>query len=566
MRRRDFLAMMGAAAGGFTAPSGAAAKPGAEAQAQPRDIYPDVLQAAEQQIPELLPRQQPDGGLLWEFDLPLAHATAGFIRDTAAVYLAPDSRYHRSADLLPRVVRAAKQLRSIQNSDGTIDLPTTNFGSPPDTGFVLEIVCVTATVLRARAYAETRELQAELEGFIRAAAESQVTGGVHTPNHRWVMVSALARCHSLFPDQRFLARIDEWLAEGVDIDRHNHYTERSTGVYNWVTDDHLMIAGRLLKRPELFEPVRRNLEEMLYFVRSDGEVVTDISRRQDRFQPATMRQYYRPYRWMSHHDGNGRFAAMADAIERDHALQLGGELIYFLESPELRNDPTPRLPLPQDYERSYPLYDFARIRRGPRDATILGGHSRLFSYRDGAVVEAVRLASAFFGKGQFVAPLERVADGYRMQQELEADYLQPLQPELRRPDGDWLAVPREKRARSNIFRLRSIVDIRETKVGFALAMDVQGTNRVPVAVEITLRPGGQLTGHGLAPVPNFSSAQFLLDGYATYEQAGRRIRLGPGVRHHGWTQLRGAEPRVEGESLYLTGFTPFRHTLEITSG
>src|SRR5687767_8595495 len=130
-------------------------------------------------------RQQPDGGMLNADGLPLPVATAGLISMLAAVYLAPESRFRRSGELRQRMLRGAESLRRAQNADGTVDLPTTNFGSPPDTGFALEPVCVTALLIRSSP--ELRPLELALEPFIRRAAGALVVGGVHTPNHRWVV-------------------------------------------------------------------------------------------------------------------------------------------------------------------------------------------------------------------------------------------------------------------------------------------------------------------------------------------------------------------------------------------
>jgi hypothetical protein len=560
MDRREFLSILGTSASIRLA--------GKEEETLPirDDIYPDLVKVAERAAEESLPKQQTDGGLRDEHEIPQPGATAGFLCNLAALFLAPESRYHRSAELLERMEHAAEHLVRIQYPDGTIDLPTTNFGSPPDVAFVLEPICAAAEVLRARKYQETRRLEGTLETFLQRGASALTTGGIHTPNHRWVVVSALARCHHLFPDPRYLARLDQWLAEGIDQDEEGQFTERSTGIYNAVTDRALLTAGRILDRALLFDPVRKNLETMVYFLHPNGEVATDISRRQDRFQPATLRPYYHAYRFLARHDRNGRFATVANDIERYHLEQLGGELIYFLEIPELRQDLPPRAALPSDYEKFFPLSGFVHIRRGERSATILGGDSRFFSFRNGgAVVEAVRLASAFFGKGQFSAPLTRSGRMYRLEQELEGYYLQPLDPGDRRADGNWLAMPNSHRAHSNVFHLRSRVDVGESEDGIELSLDVGGTDRVPFALEITLRPGGQLTGDGLAPLPDVPNAYLLAEGFASYELAGRRLRIGPGFRRHTWTQLRGAEPRLQGVTLYLTDYTPLNKTLRFAA-
>jgi hypothetical protein len=91
-------------------------------------------------------------------------------------------------------------------------------------------------VLLYRKYPEADRLKLMLEKFIRQGAAGLTSGGIHTPNHRWEVVSALARCHHLYPDPRYVNPIDQWLAEGIDLDPEGQFMERSTGVYNAVSD------------------------------------------------------------------------------------------------------------------------------------------------------------------------------------------------------------------------------------------------------------------------------------------------------------------------------------------
>jgi hypothetical protein len=245
---------------------------------------------------------------------------------------------------------------------------------------------------------------------------------------------------------------------------------------------------------------------------------------------------------------------------------MGGYLINFMEIPELRRDLPPRLPIPTDYEKYYPLSSFVHIRRGERSASILGDDFRFFAFRNGgAVVEAVRMASSYFGKGQFTGPLRHEGSGYRMEQQLEGFYYQPLPPEDRRPDGNWALMPRSLRAHSNFSHLHSSVEVHETADGCELSFDMSGTDKVPMAVEITLRPGGKLTGDSLAPVADVPNAYILGEGFATYELAGSRVRMGPGFRRHTWTQMHYAQPRLEGLTVYMTGFTPLKQTIKFSA-
>jgi hypothetical protein len=269
---------------------------------------------------------------------------------------------------------------------------------------------------------------------------------------------------------------------------------------------------------------------------------------------------------MANYDRDGRFASVARYIESLHLSKMGGYLISFMEIPELRRALPPLVPIPADYEKYYPHSAFVHIRRGQRSATILGDDSRFFSFRNGgAVVESVRMASSYFGKGQFSGPLRRDESDYRLEQHLEGFYFQPLKPEDRRADGNWELMPRSLRAHSNFSHSNSRVAVREIADGCEIAFEVSGMDEVPLAVEITLRPGGKLTGDGLVPAPDVPNAFILGQGYATYELEGSRVRIGPGFRQHDWTQMHHAQPRLDGLSIYMTGFSPLKQTIKFSA-
>jgi hypothetical protein len=289
----------------------------------------------------------------------------------------------------------------------------------------------------------------------------------------------------------------------------------------------------------------------------DGEVVTEVSRRQDQFVRGTMAGYWFPLQYLAAHDVDGQFAGLAGQLAAEH-----GRLSTLLEYPELaRALPAPAL-LPEDYERWFPLAGLARIRRGPLDATmVLNGNSRFFSARRGqAVINAVRFAtSSFFGKGQFVpASAVREEGAYVFRQSLDAPYYQPLLPPQKVTYRNWSAF-RETRRKTQVCRLDQSATVKERAGGFDLRIESRGTAGVPLAIEVSLREGGQLGG--CRPAPHVDGAWILERDYATYRVEGAEVRFGPGTAPHLETQLRGAEPRLPGVSVYMTGYTPFDGTV-----
>jgi hypothetical protein len=199
-------------------------------------------------------------------------------------------------------------------------------------------------------------------------------------------------------------------------------------------------------------------------------------------------------------------------------------------------------------------------------ATILAGErSRFFTLRNGdAVINAVRFASAFFGRGQFAAPtLNDNAGVIDLSQQLTAQYYQPLDP-ARKVNADEYSSTVKARRRTEICRLQQSVTVTETASGFRLRIRAHGTGNVPLAVEINFREGGAL--EGATPVAKVSDAYLLSSGKASYRVGSDIIRIGPGFSEHSYTQVRGAEPKLAGPSVYLTGLTPFDRTIDFDCG
>jgi hypothetical protein len=531
------------------------------AQTTPPGIDRALVARHDESVERLMRSQITDPKSRWRGAVPdgtglhLPHSAGSLAATCAVALLQPASRFHKSAQAMQRIQLAVGFLERSQTPDGNIDLLTTNFNSPPDTGFVVHGVASAACLAQR---AGNRELLSVLQPFLTRAGAGMAKGGVHTPNHRWVICSALAQIHEVFPHLSYPRRIDQWLAEGIDIDSDGQYTERSTGVYNTVCNRAFVTLAAKLNRPELLDPVRRNLDSMLYLLHPGYEVVTEISRRQDQYDRADMGGYWFPLQYLAVRDSNGRYAAIAR-----HFAPTSAGLAALMEYPELNNEVAPA-PVPDDYEKAFPALMAVRFRRGPVSATLLlAGDSHFFSYRrGGAVIQSVRFASAFFGKGQFV-PSEgrRIGSAYELTQSLEGPYYQPLDPPEEVPAGAWGRF-RDRRKRTEICRLTQSATVSETRSGFRLRLRAAGTAGVPVTVEIGLRAGGKLEGNWI-PAPGNDGGSILRDGFAIYRAGSDSVRFGPGLAEHSYTIVRGAATPLPGSRVYFCGLTPFDHEVEI---
>lgn len=494
-------------------------------------------------------------------------ATAQLIQTLMCAYVSPGSQYHRSTDILHRMELASQALLNLQHEDGTIDLLTTNFHSTPDLGFTIFPVALSYSLMLQKEKFPYGTLRESIEKYLLRAGDALAVGGIHTPNHRWVVSAALAWIHGFFPDPKYARRIDQWLAEKIDIDPDGQYNERSTAIYTPVTNRCLLDIARKMKYDYLYDVVRKNLEMSLYLVHANGEIVTETSNRRDQYLRRNLSGYYLAYNQLALRDKDARFSGMVEYITRtvpvEHLLYM---LPLFLDDPSLLAPLPESVAIPTRYHKHFRYSDLVRIREDKVDMSLITDNPTFFTFFKGAAaLEGVRLSSAFFGKGQFRSEeFEKVGETYILSSTLLGPYYQPLPPEKIPEDTDaWTKVPRTERQQSEVQTLRTRVYITPRGGTAHIRVSVDGPDNLPVALELGFRPGGLFSN--VMPKTGIDHA-FLArnDQYFTYRMGEDTITVGPGVATHKWTQLRGALPKLEGDCVYFTAYAPceFEFTLE----
>ena len=512
----------------------------------------------------------------------------------SAAYVTAASQYYHDPLLIPKLELLAGAIASQQTEDGTVNIA--NLESPPDTAFLVELLSAAAVILHKDHTPELQYTISILKNFLLKAGDGISYGGVHTPNHRWVVCAALARLNDLYPNKKYVDRIEQWLGEGIYMDADGHYPERSAGIYAAVENNSLITMARLLNKPALFKYVRKNLEMTYYYMEPNGDMVTNDSRRQDQYMNKSIVLYYYHYRYMAVKDGNEQFAALTKLMEnmkgfREEVLNRG--LFHFLED-SLLQESLPIASAPSDnYEKLFTTSNLLRIRRGATTATLFGGvdwpliiasgrsnSPDFFAYRKGnAILKYIRLSTSFFGMGYFYSDgLRKEGNKYLLHKKITAPYYQPLPKNFRNKAGDYKLVPSTddrfwnkmdfgNRPVSNVKTQDTSITFTETNGAVELVIEVKGQVGVTVTVELCFLEGGKLTGIST----NERGNSFLEQGMGYYQFGVDTIQFGPGLAGH--PVINGLEGerygthfgslKMEGMRVFLTGVTPFSHAITI---
>ncbi len=533
----------------------------------------------------------------------------------ASAFVSPGSKYYHDAKVVDHLQKLTSTLLEHQSEDGTLNAG--NLESPPDTAFLMESLTCGAYALQKDNSPAMKDINAQIKKFSQKVGEALITGGVHTPNHRWVVCQVLARLNELYPDKRYLNRIEEWLGEGIFQDKDGHYPERSQN-YADVENNSMITLGRLLNRPAMFDYARKNLDMTYYYMDPNGELTVNDSRRQDQWSSKNIMAFYLHYRYLAIKQNNGMFAGVAKFIETLPGFDkeiLNNRIYDFIENPVLQQPLPTATELPVNFEKLFTTSSLLRIRRNDTTVTLFGGcdlptiiasgrsnSPNFFAYRKGkAILKYMRLSSSFFSMGYFYSDgMKKDGNKYVLYRKLSAPYYQPLPKDKRKKDGDyklspsiddrfWNKMDFSNRPVSNVKSLESKVTLTENNGAVQLDFEVTGTEGVSVTIELCFNEGGKLTGVTTAPENQNASPydsgygrnagntpgepnSFLTTGEGSYEFGNDKITFGPGTGSV--RAVRGLEGerysthfgslRTKGMYVYLTGNTPFKHTLKLS--
>ena len=486
-------------------------------------------------------------------------------------------------DLLGQANRAADYLLRARRPSGLIDLISVNIDSGPDTAFAVQELCTVLELARDRSvdHAAWQPLLDKIGTFVREAVPGMLRGGFHTPNHRWVIVSALLQAHALFPDLDVQSVVDSYLAESIDIDDEGMFIERSVGVYDAVNDRALLFIHEHQGLAEALAAVNRNLDTDLHLLHADGSAETGVSRRQD-YGTRYVALGLVPYLLWSHHlQPNPQFAAAAAALWQrwlgndqlsmnDRAAHIDW-LIYVLLKFGEPEAVTPALP--DSFVRHFPLNGLHRVRRGPRSATFFRDATRILSLTHGeAELSSVKLSQTYFGQyiGRFQAD-EMNFDGEQLTMR-SLGRANPRRPAYELPLGRpvppeaWQATMAERELRW-LPHAETTLTVDEVADGFDLHFrSVGGSEGVAAQLAFDFPPGGVWETDDTRTLTSAGQVIFLKQGWGAMRFGADVIRLGPGHLAHAMWQMRDAEAAPDHVRVLLTFFTPLDFVVQLRMG
>lgn len=537
-----------------------------------------LIQSAEIRTEHFLAAQVKDpadlqyGGIhgdIWE-----AKPTIYALATAVAVYLNPDSRFYRSERLYNGMELALAFVKRTQRDDGSFDYPSCNFKSAADTSFCFKRLFAAWRLLKKYADAApgTRHLAEEYLSIMHKALGAIMTGGFHTPNHRWGIAAALLQGANLFAQEaefsaKLKARAEQYLAEGIDGDENGEYAERSTGNYNAVVNNAMIAMYEETNDDAYLGYVRRNLAMMLTYIDPDDTIFTQNSTRQDKGKKEYADKYFYQYLFMASIEENPTFDGAAHKIIKD-AVDRGDMtpdcLHIVMAHDEMMNHEFTHYGFLDTYRKFFNHSGVLRVKKEKYSYTVIRGKSAFLFFQTGSTRVVVKIGESYCDIRNFIpSEIKPNESGCVLKGRAQGWYYLPF----REAPGtsDWWAMDQSKREKLISSTLDITVTIRELDNGLEYSVRTEGLDRLPLRVTTCIPAEAVLENEHFWLKAPAGENMILRDGYVTIRDEGNTLRFGPGFGEHEFQgHYSGEEQNADGYTIYCNAYTPAEKTLRLT--
>ncbi len=551
------------------------------------ELFNTVLRLTDTAVPYIISMQQKDpenrdynGQIITGKGFAEPGASSSAAAALIAAYFCPESTYFHHDVLLTNAIDALVFLLSRCHDDGSLDLMETNFHDCTCNAFAVQSIAYTYRLLEKEARTALELKAKELVwSFLQTSAKAMLNGGFHTPNHRWVMASALSLCANILGDERCSVMAKTYLSEDVDQNKEGDYTERSAGGYDAICNESLCILAEELQLPELYGYVEHNLEKSLYYLEPDFTVLTLASRRQDYGKDIVPVRNFLPALLLYRRNADKNALVLANALlrqmdalevkagppaKRFASLNHQNLLTRLLLDPALADLLPQTGTIPVRYDKLFELAGIARYRHDDFTVTIIRDNPALIKIQNGCLKAVVRLAASFFGRGQMKAQtIKKIDGGYRCTYDAKQGYVRPVE-DLH--EKDWQAIDHSKREKVNIQHLCYQVDVFPAGNSITMQVKAAGTPNVPLKLEFVFEEGGMLyTEH--TTQPGMPGGYAIVGEGFSYERCGEKLLVEGGFNCHEYAPfMRGSEPMPQNSfCVFCTDFTPVDTEIKITA-
>ena len=536
-----------------------------------------MIRSAEQRVDQFLSLQVKDerdvffGGM--KRPILEAKPTIYVMADAASVYLNEKSRYYKSESLLKAMEAAIIFIKNCQREDGSFDYPSCNFKSAPDTSFCFKRLIATYRLfLKYTGDEELVSLKAGYRYVLLKALTALLTGGFHTPNHRWGITAALMQGANLVKEENpelsshLIKRAKQYLNEGIDGNEEGEYAERSTGNYNAVVNNAMMAMYEESGDESYLGYVERNLKMMLYYIDPDDTIFTQNSTRQDQGKADYPDKYLYQYLYMAAKTGFDVFDHAAHKIIKDNTERgdMAPECLHIIMLHDfMMNYEFKGYGFLETYHKHFEEAGVIRGKTPEYGYSILKGKSAFLFLKFQETLIYLKIGESYCDIRNFIPQTIEEKDGVCILTSVAKGwYYLPFSE--KQSTNDWWKMDHAKREILNSSEIKMTVTLKELSDGMEISVKAEGLDQVPLRVEICIPAGSILENEHFHMRVAKGEDMVLRDGDVTLIHGNQKLLLGPGYGTHEFGgHYSGEEINESGFTIYFNDYTPYERTFSI---